>query len=248
MARITQKEVSEFKSLRKRFMEKRRRLIKKGVSPSDLPSFPEFSSALPRKIINSLKAEVISFLNRFNQRWQFVRVGEDLVPKTMANQFKRLQKRANANIQKAYNRNKDLPFIPLSERGWATPGAHRTVGQQHPSPPRLYSKKLSEFSSKNGLQAYIKNLESALQFSQEDRDEKWRENTIKAIENVYGSTADDLIAYIKSMPLNDFVLVMQTQDVSVDYVYLALYMDQSLEKLAAYFDVETVKNLIKNYR
>ena len=248
MARITKKESDEIKSLRRRFMDKRRRLLKKGVSASDLPSFPEISAALPRKIINTLKAEASSFLNRFNQRWQFVRVGEDLVPKTLANQFKRLQKQANANIQKAYNRNKNLPFIPLSERGWATPGAHRTVGQQHPSPPRLYSKKLSEFASKDALQAYIKNLESALQFSQEDRDEQWRNNTLKAIENVYGESADGLIAKIKAMPLSDFVLVMQTQDVSIDYVYLALYMDQTLEKLASYFDVETVKNLIKNYR
>lgn len=248
MARITKKEIDEIKSLRRRFMDKTRRLIKKGVNPSELPVFPTFSPGIPRKLINEAKSQVKSFLNRFNQRWQFIKVGDDLVPKTVANEFKRLQRLANQNIIKNYNRNKDLPFIPMSERGWASPGAHRTVGQQHLSPPRLYSKKLSEFSGADALKAYISNLSSALQVSQEDRDEKWRDNTVKALQNVFGDASDDLISRIKAMPLSDFVLVMQTQDINISYVYLSLYTNETLDKIAAYFDVDLVKTLIKNYR
>ncbi len=213
-----------------------------------LPSFPEFSPSLPRKVINALKSEVSSFLNRFNQRWQFIKVGDSLVPKTTANYFKRLQQRANERIKKTASRNAKLPFIPLSERGWATPGAHRTVGQQTPTPPRLYRKKLSEFTSLSSLEAYIKNLEKSLSISLDERDEKWRENVVKALKNVYGDAANPLIAHIKAMPIEDFVLVMDTQDVSIDYVYLALYLNESLDKVTAYFDVDKVKDLIKNYR
>lgn len=82
----------------------------------------------------------------------------------------------------------------------------------------------------------------------EERDEKWRKNVVKALKNAYGDAANTLIAHIKAMPIEDFVLVMDTQDVSIDYVYLALYLNESLDKIASYFDVDTVKDLIKKYR
>lgn len=247
MARITKTEKTQIDKLWKSYLSKKRNLLKKGVSTGFIPEIARPSADMARSLVNSIKSQLASFTNRFNLNYQFQRLASgDYVPKTLVAELKRQQRRANATISKQYRRNLDKPYIPLSERGWAHPGAHRTVESDARKPkPRGYRKKAAEFKSQAEIERYITHLKDFNTKSLADWDEMWRENTIKAILDVYGDAAKDLINKIKALDLNTFVSLMETQDISISYVYTSTYENEGLEKLKSYFDQE---DYLKAYR
>lgn len=247
MARITKTEKQEIQKLRKAYIAKRSRLVKRGVSERFIPQIPLITPDMPRAQVNAIKAEIRSFTSRYNQNFQFVQLNDTLtVPKTLVSQLKREQAIANRRAMQAYRRNLKLPFIPLSERGWAAPGAHRTVeSERRKEKPRGYKKKPEEFKTAQQLEDYIVHLQKHNERTITDWDEQWRENTIKAIIDTYGETnAAKLIAKVRQMPISDFIFLMETQDVDIPWIYDSILLDTGWEKLNSYFDLPSHKKRI----
>lgn len=250
MARITTTEKTQIDKLWRAYLAKKRSLLKRGVAANFIPEIVKPSADMARSLVNSLKSQLASFTNRFNLNYQFQRIASgDYVPKTLVSALKTEQRRANATTAKQYRRNLDKPYIPLSERGWSHPGAHRTVeSDAQKRKPRGYRKKASEFKSQAEIERYIAHLKEFNAKSLADWDEMWRDNTIKAILDVYGDAAKELIDKIKAMDLNTFVSLMETQDISISYVYTSTYENEGLEKLKSYFDQDEYLKAYKTRR
>lgn len=118
----------------------------------------------------------------------------------------------------------------------------------HKQKPRGYRKKPEEFNSKAEIERYIEHLKVFNAKSLTDWDEMFRENTLKAILEVYGDSAKDLINKIKNMDLDTFVTLMETQDISISYVYTSTYENEGLERLNSYFDQEAYLKAYKTRR
>lgn len=69
-----------------------------------------------------------------------------------------------------------------------------------------------------------------------EMDERWRQNTITAIIDVHGvRSSRRLVNWIQNMSIEQFIEIMYTNDVSIEYVYTDEGRDGALEELAAYF-------------
>jgi len=248
MALIRKAEKTEIQRLRKNYLAKRRRLIKKGVPENIIPSFPLISPAMPRLQVNEIKRQMRSFAS--SPKYQYKQVNDNLwLTKQQLSDLKRAQKRANEIAMKAYRRNLKKPFIPLSERSWAHPGAHRTVESEHmKKPPKGYRKTPESFSSVKELENYIQHLKNYIKKGISYYDELYRANTIQAIENLFGETAAaPLVARIKSLKIDEFIFLMETQDIELEYLYVddGTEMDDRLEMIAQYFDDEALARYYK---
>lgn len=244
MARITKKEKQEIQRLRKNYLAKRSRLLKMGVPGPQLPTIPIITTSMPRTQVNVLKQQMRSFTSRSNSKFQFVRVNPDLiVSKHDIYRLKEAQRRANAKNMKIYKRNLKAPFIPLSERGWAVPGAHRTVKTDgYKKKPRGYTKSIATFRSLKELNAYIEHLNVLNQRTITDLDNQWRENTIEALKKTYGeSMSQHLIAFLRSISLKEFVYLMETQDITITFIYDSLEIDNGFQMVEGYFSQEALK-------
>lgn len=244
MARITKTEKQEIARLRKNYLAKRARLVKLGVDDSLIPAIPIPTTAMPRAQVNAIKSQMRSFTSRSNLHYQFKKVNEDLVvSKAQINELKRLQRRANIVSMKAYKRNLRAEFLPLSERGWALPGAHRTVESERlKKPPRGYTRRIETFRTHYELMEYMEHLQRHIDRGLEYYDNIWRENTIKALIDSFGETQTLLLVKrLRAMPLDEFVFMMETQDIDLNYFYPSAGSDQDEKIIEAhqYFD-ETV--------
>ena len=83
------------------------------------------------------------------------------------------------------------------------------------------SKSLHQFKSKADYEYYMKDLERVNSKNYlDDRIELYKNNHIKAIENVFGSDAEDVVEKIKNMKNKDYMqLIQQDEDLEVSYVY-----------------------------
>lgn len=244
MTRITKKEKQEIQRLRKNYLAKRSRLLKMGLPDSQIPNIPFITPTMPRAQVNALKQQMRSFTSRYNSKFQFVRVNPDLiVSKHDIYRLKEAQRRANAKNIKIYKRNLNKPFIPLSERGWAVPGAYRTVKSDgYKKKPRGYTKEISAFKSIKELYDYISHLDALNKKTIKDLDELWRDNTITSIIKTYGETsAAHIIDFLKKIPLSQFVYLMETQDVTINFIYDSIWLDNGFELIEGYFSKEALK-------
>lgn len=249
MALIRKKEQQEINRLRKNYLAKRRRQIKKGVPEDMLPNFPIIRPNMTRVMVNTIKEQMKRFATA--SQYKYVKVNENLtLTKKQINDLKNAQRRANRLAQKAYQRNLKAEFIPLSERGWAYPGAHRTVESEHMKvKPKGYTKTPESFTSMKMYENYMEHLQTYLERGIEWYDERYKANTIKAIENVFGKTnAAELVERIKSIPTDEFVFLMETQDLEIEYIYLddVSGWDEKLTEIEAYFD-DKARQRYQNY-
>lgn len=238
MARITKAEAAEIARLRRNAQAKVRRLAKLGVSTDLLPAIPKVDSSQSRAQVNRTKAVLKGFTDRGNERWQYVQLDSGaVVPKKYITEYEKEKARVNSLIKKREDRFKDEPFKLLSERGTGL-GGYRTVGEDSVQEnARYYSKDARSFKTLNDLIAQTERLKKYNEDWLQQHDEQWRENTIKAIENVYGKeSVSGLVDYIREMNIKEFVYLMTTQDINIGYVYTDSQQDSALEELKQYFE------------
>lgn len=246
MSLIRKAEKIEIAKLRKNYLAKRRRLLKKGVGESQIPSFPLITPSMPRKEINRLKDEMKAFTR--SPKYQYKQVSTNLyLTKAQIRQLENVQKQANRIAYKAYQRNLKKTFRPLSERNWATPGATRTVESEHmKTKPKGFNKPPSSFNNFAEYEAYLKFVGNYISKGIQFYDELYRDNTIKAIIEIYGKkNSQQLVDRIKNMDLELFIGLMETQDIEIEYMYLDDEgVSLQLEVLEQYFDDEAIKNYL----
>lgn len=246
MSLIKKAEKAEIARLRKNYLAKRRRLIKKGIPEYQIPSFPIINPTIPRAQINQIKEEMRAFTR--SPAYQYVQVSDSLyLNKRQIRELESVRKKANQMAYKAYQRNLKKTFRPLSERGWPTPGASRTVESEHmKKPPKGFTKPLSSFTSFREYQSYMEHLKNYLSKGIQYYDELYRENTIKALQQVFGKTATkNLVKRIMEMDIDIFIGLMETQDIEIEYLYLPEEdIEDQLEMISQYFDDDAIKNYL----
>lgn len=244
MARITKNEAKEIARLQKSAKAKVARLKKKGLSDEQIPRIPQIDTSMSRAEVNEIKSNLASFINRSNQRWQFIETDTGaFIPKTVANKIQREQKRVNKLITDATERNANKPYVVKSEQGRL--GTARTVKTDGMlEAPRLYTREITSLKSMAEARNYMQRLEGFTSDWLDKHDVQWRENTIKALRTVYSpEEIEELVDSINALSLPDFVKAMETQDISIAYIYTDADRENEIQRLLSYFDQENINML-----
>lgn len=160
---------------------------------------------------------------------------QQAIPKQVTRrELQRAQRYATDKFNKQQKRFANREFRIL-QNGQLTPTGTKVKQQMTQRKRFKYTKSFESFDSDEARREYIKRLYSTV----DNSNEMWRENTIVAIQKVHGITAtQDLVDYIQSLPINQFVEVMLTTDFNVAYVYTDAEKDTALEEIATYFGYE----------
>lgn len=232
MARITKAEQAEIQRLRRNALAKIRRLVKKGVDRNELPQIPKLDTTMSRSSINAAKSFLRSF-NSTSTRWQFVFTDDGYITKRTANEIRRQQDRANRILRRAATQFDNQPYRLLSESGIKS---YRNV-KLDSSKERIkeYTRKIRSFRNEADARRYLERLLGIGPQYNEKLQTQLRDNFIKAVQNVHGANADDVVSAVSNMSLEEFAEKYYTSDVTIAYVYTDAEREGALEELRSYF-------------
>lgn len=142
------------------------------------------------------------------------------------------QTRANAVANRtAYKPNK--PLIVNTPQGKINTGVPRRY-QRTTRKDFRYTRSYESFKTPEERKAYIKRLWSIQPY----RDEQYRDNLIKALNNVYGqSGASELTARIREISIREFLRITYENNIEIEDVYMDEGADDYLAELGSYFGV-----------
>lgn len=223
MARITKKERSEIARLRRNAQAKIRRNVAKGVDPNMMPPVPKITAQNTRQEINALKAQLKDFLNPANLDYQYVVNYLGLTfTKRQANQVKRAQNAANRMAEKERTKYDDEVYRIISEEKQNIRPTARTVGQDRiKEKSRPFTRSIDSFKSFDEFAKYFEKIQmySDPRFYTQ-RNIRYKENFIAALQNVFGDDAVHIVYKVENMPLETFVRLTHTTDIlNFNYVY-----------------------------
>lgn len=226
---------TRYEKARKAALAKVKRLEKQGITHTNIPDF----SIVPttRKERNQYIATAERFTNRAVQKYQYVNTPSGVYTKAEVNQFKRAQSAANRALDRQEKRQGKLEYRMISEEAQGIdPGIKRTVKEDRYNLKSFrYTKRLENFKTREEFLSYVNRLQNFRQI-QEDRQAVYKENYIKALENVFGADANQIIEGVRNTSDSEFAdLAISTDIGNIDFVYEGAGYFERLEYLSAFF-------------
>lgn len=136
-------------------------------------------------------------------------------------QLENLVNRANYKRKKMIIEEGSLPRMVNGKHTGETVSVLQSMNKESDFIISRKSKSLQRFKSREDFDRYMSNLEKVL--SDDYIDEKtrlYKRNHIKALENVFGDDAKDVVNKIRSMRLKDYREMIQSDEmVEVNYIY-----------------------------
>ena len=234
--RFKRGEQEELRRLNKSVSNKKSRLKREFGVEMDISTRP-VSSFTSRKELNAYKEEMRAFTNPNAHRYVKNDKGVSM-PRNLLNQINRELKRVNRLKDQQLKRIKDQPF---TDRGKPTP---MTVGQQNSfmGDPRYDNfRKLkfnpNRFNNVKEAEQYMKFLKSYTPKQLAEWNERYKQNYIKAIDNVFGSTlAGDLIDHIKKMDTKEFIDLYYSENIAdIGFIYDFIALREKMSALKGVF-------------
>ena len=107
------------------------------------------------------------------------------------------------------------------------------------------TKSLQRFRTKKEYQKYVKNLKKVVDRGYiEKRVELYKKNHIKALKNVFGASAKDVVKHIKGMSNKDYMRFVQT-DETMEIGYLASDQDEQFRTMMTGLSGQELLNRVK---
>lgn len=236
--RITKKELAEIQRLNRNARAKLRRVEKRyGIREEITVKAPKTFTS--RKELNAYKAQLRSFTNRYNQRYQYVKTDEGAVTRDVYNELKRKVKEVNRLRAQEYKRLKKMPVTVAGEK---IPGfdvalraemrfAERGSLYEQFKPIRL---NINTFQSPEQARRYLEKLEHHKAYVPKLK-QLYQDNYCLALERHFGKRlSKDLIEQVQKMDNEKFLKRVALSDeygeirVIYDLNELELYHDKLL--------------------
>ena len=170
-------------------------------------------------------------------------------------EFTHEEKRALENAVNAANKRrmrmlKDEKNLPMFVGGKYTgvDVSHR-IGPESDFILARKSKSLQRFKTKAEYRNYMKNLEKINSGAYvKERIRLYKRNHMKAIENVFGSDAKDVLMKIRMMPQDEYMKLIQSDEMlEVGYVYDPSEMEGKLNQIRAALGMKLKEEPIPDY-
>lgn len=129
--------------------------------------------------------------------------------------------RANRKRKIMLDNEAKLPRLVAGQPTGQTVGTLQTMGKESDFIISRKSKSLQRFKTREQYEKYMKNLERVLSDDYiVDRIRLYKRNHIKAIENVFGDDAKDVVMKIRMMKPKDYMQMIQSDEMlEVNYIY-----------------------------
>jgi hypothetical protein len=239
--RVTSADKELLRNINKRVSAKKSRIKKNYGMFTDIQtkSMKDFSS---RADFNAYKEQMNSFLNPHNQNYQYHKTkGGAVVTKKEYNETLRALKRVNRIKEQQTKKLRNKPFMQGKKPTQYTVGEQeKLMGDVRFKDNKPLKNKAEQFSDRESFLDWANKLEKNYSGDWINRrNELYRDNYIKGLENVFTAhpeRVDALGNYIRSLPLSDFMEIYYTNTQgNIGYIYLPTDQSAKLERIERVF-------------
>lgn len=157
--------------------------------------------------------------------------------------------RANRKRNKMLKQSATLPRMVSGKPTGDTVGSLQLMGKESDFILAKKTKSLQRFQSREQYENYMKTLERVNSKDYvNDRIRLYKRNHMKALENVYGDDAKDVIMKIRMMKPDEYMkMVTQDEDLEIGYVYDPSARAGKLNKIRASMGMKLKEEEIDEY-
>lgn len=233
--RIRKSDVERIKKLNASARRKQRRLKNEfGVEINiDIKKVNDFST---REQFNNYVQSLENFTYRNRYRYVKNEYGV-VISRKQYNEIRKETERINKIYEQRRKRLDKMPFTSRGKKTYETVKDRRLMGDVRFNEFRKRTFRFEKFRNKSELNAFVNNLSIKLKpdyFSKKDI--LYKQNYIKALQNVYGTLADDIIEIVEKMNTSQFIDIFYSEDIGeIGFHYDDVEMRLKLEATRSFW-------------